>query len=164
MIILAYNVIKQENRKKCREIFQKQLCKTPGQRKQSNFYKHSDILFTRNILKIPFKPIFRSFRICRDLFVRSIFHWKDIAVYFFFCLSIWIFKLILIAAIKFFTACLVSEYWGKNDTSCLSSCFMIRFILMTSKQSRLCRTSCQLVKVQWNYLEHFTIYVGSIYI
>ena len=32
MIILAYTVIEQKNRKKSREIFQKQLGKTPGQR------------------------------------------------------------------------------------------------------------------------------------
>ena len=35
---------------------------------------------------------------------------------------------------------------------------------MTSQQGRLNKTYCQLIKSEWNFLEHFAIYVKIVYI
>ena len=68
------------------------------------------------------------------------------AIHFIFGLSIRTVEVIVISVVKFFVTCLVSEILKAYDTSRPPFCFIIRSILMTSQQGRLC--FCQLVKFQ----------------
>ena len=74
------------------------------------------------------------------------------------------FEINLKFVVRFLVACLVSEILNDKDTSYPPTCFIIRFIFMTSQPGKNVSKFLLVIQIPMKISENFSTFVRSIYI